>query len=198
MNYSSVVIQPVYFSDIIRCFKEYSQEGNVSMTANGVNFYFANGKQGLHSINFSAASGNLIGIMGGSGAGKSTLLNILNGNLKPQEGEVLINGINIHTERSLLEGVIGYIPQDDLLLEDLTVYQNLFYNSKLALGNLSDAAIDAIWFGATSIRCMPFGSTIGKSPSKRAFTFVSWKIPCSSTLALACAITFVSSSSAVR
>jgi len=137
-------IQPVYFSDVMRSFMDYHLSDDISMTANMVDFYFKNGKQGLHSVSFTASSGNLIGIMGGSGAGKSTLLNILNGNLHPQRGEILINGLNIHTEREKLQGIIGYIPQDDLLMEDLTVYQNLFYNSKLGLGNLDDAAIDKL------------------------------------------------------
>ncbi len=46
------------------------------------------------------------------------------------KGEVLINGINIHTQKEKIEGVIGHISQDDLLIEELTVFQNLFYNAK--------------------------------------------------------------------
>ena len=79
--------------------------------------------------------------MGGSGAGKSTLLNILNGSNAPSKGNVLINGINLHRESEKLEGIIGNIPQDDLLFEDLTVEQNLFYSTKLCMGQLSDEAI---------------------------------------------------------
>lgn len=137
-------IQPVYYSDVTRCFMNDGLTDNISMTVNMVDYYFNNGRQGLHSVSFSATSGNLIGIMGGSGAGKSTLLNILNGNLIPQKGEVVINGINLHTQRDLLQGIIGYIPQDDLLMEDLTVYENLFYNSKLGLGNLADEEINKL------------------------------------------------------
>src|SRR5688572_4142086 len=137
-------IHPVYFSDITRCFMDYALTDDISMNVNMVDYFFKNGRQGLHSVSFSAVAGNLIGIMGGSGAGKSTLLNILNGNLTPQKGEVLINGINIHTNRDKLQGLIGYIPQDDLLMEELTVYQNLFYNSKLGLGNLEDAELDKL------------------------------------------------------
>ena len=109
--------------------------------------------------------------MGGSGAGKSTLLNILNGNLTPQKGDVLINGINIHFEREKLEGIIGYIPQDDLLIEELTVYQNLFYNSKLALGNLSDDEIDVQVMqlldslGLATIRDLKVGDPLNKMVS---------------------------------
>ena len=79
--------------------------------------------------------------MGGSGAGKSTLLNVLNGNYTPTEGAVTINGVDIHHDKGQIEGVIGYVSQDDLLIEELSVYQNLFYNAKLCFGSLNDRVI---------------------------------------------------------
>src|SRR5258708_16387851 len=80
--------------------------------------------------------------MGASGAGKSTLLHVLNGNEKPSKGQVLINGIDIHRDPGKIEGVIGFVPQDDLLIEDLTVYQNLYFASKLCFSHLSEEEID--------------------------------------------------------
>ena len=58
--------------------------------------------------------------MGASGAGKTTLLNVLSGIESPSSGEVRINGINLHKEKDKIEGVIGLIPQDDLLIEELS------------------------------------------------------------------------------
>ncbi|MDZ4847566.1 MAG: ATP-binding cassette domain-containing protein [Chitinophagales bacterium] len=136
-------IQPVYFSELARCFLKDESKGNIHFAARDLEFIFKNGKKGLHRVSFSASSGNLVGIMGSSGAGKSTLLNILNGNLVPAKGGVFINGINIHADKEKIEGIVGYVPQDDLLLEELTVFQNLFFNSKLCFGNLDDAAITA-------------------------------------------------------
>lgn len=133
---------PVYYSDVMRCFLEDENKMPFSLQAHKVTYVFNNGRTGLHNISFTATSGNLIGIMGSSGAGKSTLLNILNSNLFPTQGFVTINGINIHDDKNKLEGIIGFVPQDDLLIEDLSVYQNLFYNSKLCFGNLSDDEID--------------------------------------------------------
>jgi len=57
------------------------------------------------------------------------------------EGAVTINGIDIHREKNKIQGVIGYVSQDDLLIEELTVYQNLYYNAKLCFGGLSDRKI---------------------------------------------------------
>ncbi len=134
-------LEPVYYSDVIHRFLQITGQSKIKFDVGKVEFKFKNGKIGLHPINFSAKSGELIGIMGGSGAGKSTLLNVLNGNMIPSEGEVLINGLNLHTAGKELEGVIGYIPQDDLLMDDLTVFQNVYYNTKLCYGDLGEEAV---------------------------------------------------------
>ena len=54
------------------------------------------------------------------------------------KGKVTINGIDVHAVPEKLEGLIGYVPQDDLLMEDLTVFQNLYYAAKLCLANYSE------------------------------------------------------------
>lgn len=133
--------KPFYFNDIIRSFMVDDTTISVDFDVRNLEYEFSNGKKGLHDFTFSTSSGELVGIMGGSGAGKSTLLNLLNGNYTPSEGSVSVNGIDIHHERKRLEGVIGYVPQDDLLIDDLTVFENLFYNSKLCFGDRSDNEI---------------------------------------------------------
>lgn len=134
-------MKPIYYSDIIRCFLKTVSGNKIVFSVNNIEYKFKGGKTGLHPLSFTESEGRFVGIMGGSGAGKSTLLNILNGNNAPSTGQVLINGYNLHTEKEKLEGVIGYIPQDDLLIEDLTVYQNLFYNSKLCFNDYTDEQI---------------------------------------------------------
>jgi ABC-type multidrug transport system ATPase subunit/ABC-type multidrug transport system permease subunit len=137
----SAKVKPIYYSDIISKFLADKSSTTVSFQAVDLEYKFPGGKLGLRGININEESGKLIGIMGGSGAGKSTLLNVLNSNEIPSGGAVLINGVNIHTEKHKIEGVIGMVSQDDLLIEELTVYQNLFYNAKLCFGNLDDATI---------------------------------------------------------
>ena len=51
---------------------------------------------------------------------------------------IKINGIDLYKSPEKLEGVIGFVPQDDLLIEELTVFENLFYNAKLCFGNYED------------------------------------------------------------
>jgi ABC-type multidrug transport system ATPase subunit len=134
-------LKPLYYRDLILPFLASRSEDPFKFTAKNIDFIFPNGKQGLHNINFSVNSGNLTGIMGGSGAGKSTLLNVLNGSNAPTKGQVLINGKDIY-EENIAEGLIGNIPQDDLLIEELTVYQNLYYNTRLCFGELSEEEIN--------------------------------------------------------
>ena len=134
-------IQTIYYSDIISRFLSDDQYDKITFKVKDVVFKFPNNAIGLHPINFSENSGRLIGIMGGSGAGKSTLLNVLNGNYSPSEGEVTINGIDIHKEKEKIEGIIGFVSQDDLLIEELTVFQNLFFNAKLCFRELTDKQI---------------------------------------------------------
>jgi len=104
-------------------------------------YYHPNGAKGLLEFNFKAQSGDLIALMGSSGSGKSTLLNILNGNLEPSSGRVLFNGVNIHKEEEYVKPYFGYVPQDDLLIEDLTVFENLYFSASLSVPNLTKSEV---------------------------------------------------------
>ena len=164
-------VKPVYYSDILSAFMSDTSKAKVSFVVQNLEYKFKGGKLGLRDINFSEDSGKLIGIMGGSGAGKSTLLNVLNGNEIPSGGSVKINGINIHTEKTKIEGVIGHVSQDDLLIEELSVFQNLFYNAKLCFGNKNDEVISQMVvdvltnIGLIETRDLKVGSPLEKTIS---------------------------------
>lgn len=134
-------VQPIYYSDVVSAFYTDEDAPRIEFKTDAIKYIFKGGNVGLHDLTFEAESGQMIGIMGGSGAGKSTLLNVLNGDYTPTNGSVTINGIDIHRNSDDIEGVIGYVSQDDLLIEELTVFQNLFYNAKLCFGNLDDNQI---------------------------------------------------------
>ena len=148
LSYGSVIrshrIDPIYYSQIVSVFIERKNHSDIRFVAKNIEFKFPGSKNGVFPVNFHVESGQLIGIMGGSGTGKSTLLNVLNGNLSLNQGDIFINGYNLHKDKEELEGVIGYVPQDDLLVEELTVYQNLFFNAKLCFDNLSEEKIEEI------------------------------------------------------
>lgn len=127
----------LYYSDLIAHFNDDLKTVRLSFNARVGEVKFPSGNYGLRDIVISEGAGKLIGIMGASGAGKSTLLNVLAGLIKPKEGQILINGFDLHREADRIHGVIGYVSQDDLLIEELTVYQNLYFNAQLCFANLS-------------------------------------------------------------
>ncbi len=132
---------PLYYTDVVGHFMSDSSSSKISYQVKDVEFQFKTGTVGLRNINIAEEQGKLIGIMGASGAGKTTLLNVLSGIETPTKGEVLINGYNLHKEKDQVEGVIGLIPQDDLLIEELTVFENLYYNAKLCFKDKSESDI---------------------------------------------------------
>ncbi|MCW3076310.1 MAG: hypothetical protein JWO32_919 [Bacteroidetes bacterium] len=164
-------IKPIYYSDVISRFLSDESQAKITFEVKNLEYKFPGGKLGLRDVNINEDSGKLIGIMGGSGAGKSTLLNVLNSMETPSGGAVKINGKNIHTEKEQIKGVIGHVSQDDLLIEELTVYQNLFYNAKLCFGNLTDEEISKRCndlladLGLSETRMLKVGSPLEKTIS---------------------------------
>lgn len=96
-----------------------------------VSFNAKNGKRLLAPISFTAYPGELIALMGTSGAGKTTLLKILNGYTPPTQGEVLYNGKSLYQHSDEMASLIGYVPQDDIVHERLTVGEALAYSARL-------------------------------------------------------------------
>jgi len=123
--------KPVFYSDVLHAFLASEHLDGIDFLCNAISHQFPNGKKALETLRFRASSGNLIGIMGGSGSGKSTLLNILNGNTRPKYGDVQINGKSIFNKKQSLKHLMGYVSQDDILIEELTVFQNLYFNAQL-------------------------------------------------------------------
>jgi len=163
--------QTVFYSDVASHYKTDDNTANISFVADNISFTFSNGHKGLHNVNIAEDTGRLVGLMGASGSGKSTLLNVLNGNEIPSEGKVEINGINIHKNPDAIKGTIGYVPQDDLLIEELTVYENLYYASKLCFDNKSEAAIEELVsntlasLGLSETKHLKVGSPLDKTIS---------------------------------
>ena len=133
-------IHSIYESEITRQFIQDKTSIKIVIAGEELEFKFKNSNNGLKPFTFSEDSGRLIGIMGGSGTGKSTLMNLLNGKINPSAGRVHINGFPL--EKASMEGVIGYVPQDDLLFEELTVYQNLFFNAQTCFSDFSKDLLD--------------------------------------------------------
>lgn len=82
-------------------------------------------RQVLSEISFEAKAGDCVGIIGANGCGKSTLLAILAGALKSDSGAIFYSGQNMMEHPKLFLEYAAYVPQENPLLEELTVYENL-------------------------------------------------------------------------
>lgn len=137
----NAVGQPVYYSSIISAYtKDENKTQAVEFCGRDINFRFPGSDNGMHDLSFTLHNGELLAIMGGSGTGKTTLLSLLNGSMKPQEGTITINGHDISEPKA--KDLIGFVPQDDLLIEELTVYQNLWFTAKLCFEGMPEQELD--------------------------------------------------------
>lgn len=161
--------QPIYYSTLYEAFNSADQNKNkqkVEFCGRNINFRFPNSDNGMHDLSFTLKSGELLAIMGGSGTGKSTLLSLLNGGIVPQSGTITINGHSIQEPQA--KSLIGYVPQDDLLIEELTVRENLLFTARLCFEGMSsqeiEKRVDRVLrdLGLDATRDLKVGSAINK------------------------------------
>lgn len=79
----------------------------------------------LDHIDLSIHKGDCIGIIGDNGSGKTTLLSIIAGYIKPDSGHLIMNGIEYAFSSDSLKGIVSYVPQENPLMEELSVRDNL-------------------------------------------------------------------------
>lgn len=157
---------PLYYSNIIALYNTSGQNEEIVLEGRCINFRFPNGDNGMHDLTFTLHSGQLVAVMGGSGVGKSTLLSILNGTIRPDSGTLTLNGHSISDPQ--VRDLIGFVPQDDLLVEELTVYENLLFTARLCFADLSEerisARVNAVLkeLGLESTRDLKVGSPLHK------------------------------------
>jgi ABC transport system ATP-binding/permease protein len=124
----------------------------------------SNGKTRLEDLSFSLEPGQFIALVGGSGAGKSTLMRTLLGIESPTSGTVYINGADLRQNFNIYRNQIGYVPQDDIIHQDLSVEEVLSYAAKLRLPE--DADIQSVIEQAlTDIKMTPRRSALIKELS---------------------------------
>ena len=94
------------------------------LVATGITKQYRN-KTVLYDASFTLAPGETLGIAGHNGSGKTTLLSIVAQVTKPDAGDILSGGVSILGNRTFLREHMGYIPQHNGLLGDLTVRETL-------------------------------------------------------------------------
>jgi ABC-type multidrug transport system ATPase subunit/pSer/pThr/pTyr-binding forkhead associated (FHA) protein len=97
----------------------------------------------LSDVSFTVYPTEFVGLMGPSGAGKTTLMLALNGYTPPSQGRAQLNGQDLYAHYNSFRGTIGYVPQDDIVFPQLTVWESLWYTARLRLpGDTSRADIE--------------------------------------------------------
>ncbi len=107
-----------------------------------IKHFFKDGTLAVDSVSFEVNRGELIAILGQSGCGKSTLLKSISGEIIPTYGSMEIDNKDFYANLSFFTQHIGYVPQEDLLFANLTVYENLLYRGSLQMPQISKAHID--------------------------------------------------------
>ncbi len=103
-------------------------------------------KEILKDVSLTAEEGSCVGILGANGCGKSTLLSILAGVQKADKGAFLYNGEDLLQNNALRTSVLGYVPQGNPLIEELTAWDNLrmWYDSRTLRRELSDGVLSLL------------------------------------------------------
>jgi len=161
----------VYYSDVVSRFMTTSERLELSFQVSQLAYTFPGGKVGLQDIDLAETSGKLIAIMGASGAGKTTLLNVLSGIDSPSSGTVTLNGLDIHKEKRKVRGMLGYIAQDDALIDELSVFENLYYCASLCFKKKSKEEITLLVnttldnLGLSEVKHIKVGNPLNKKIS---------------------------------
>ena len=92
----------------------------------------------LNHVDVEINSNEFVAIIGGSGAGKTTLMNAISGFDRQCSGRISFNGIDLHKEFNTLKDLIGFVPQQDIIYENLTLHDMLFYTAQMKMPKDTD------------------------------------------------------------
>ena len=82
-------------------------------------------------VSFSIQKGEIVGLLGHNGAGKTTIMKMLSGFLEPDQGSVMIDGVDLQNETKPLQQRLGYLPENLPLYPEMTVVDYLDYAADL-------------------------------------------------------------------
>ena len=111
--------------------EEYIDAGDVSFEASGLTVATEKGRVLLDNVSFALPQRSFLAVVGPTGAGKSTLLGALTGFRPARVGQVCYAGRDLYENYAELRHRIGFVPQDDILHTQLTVWRALNYAAQL-------------------------------------------------------------------
>lgn len=113
-----------------------SDNGGVRIAMQNI-FREVGGKGGkrliLRNVNLVIEPNEFVAVIGGSGAGKSTVMNAMSGFEQATSGRVLLNQMDLYSNYAVAKNMIGYVPQQDIIYENLTLFGMLSYSAKMRM-----------------------------------------------------------------
>lgn len=103
---------------------------NIRLQASGLHASYGQ-KTVLHGIDLDLRAGEIVGLIGPNGAGKSSLIRVLAGLHPVNSGRVEANGVNVQQKPAAARGVIGMVPQDVTLFDELSAEETLLLTGRL-------------------------------------------------------------------
>ena len=139
-SYSSLKSSEYSFNLIIKIIKNNFKKKNInknhqtnfqkSIKFENIKYTYPNVlKRSIENFNFEIEKNSIIGIVGKSGSGKSTFVNLLAGLLSPSSGNIYIDNKSIIGKEYLIQNKIGYIPQNNYLIDD-TILKNIIFSNR--------------------------------------------------------------------
>ena len=113
--------------------KRFQATDGIRVEAIGIGRTIAGGRRILRDVDLAIYPGEMVAIVGPSGAGKTTLLHTLLGLTPPSDGNVYYDSYPLDENFDAFRRVLGYVPQDDIVHQDLTVEQCLGFAGRLRL-----------------------------------------------------------------
>lgn len=131
---------PLSLENLFKSKKQVS--GDVTLSAKNLTFRVGE-KIIVDNISLTIYPGEFVGLIGPSGAGKTSLMLMMNGVVRPSEGDVFINSQSLFSNYNSFKGQIGYVPQDDIIHRELKVEESLEYTAKLRFDKYSKTEINS-------------------------------------------------------
>ncbi len=125
-------------------------------------------RRAIHSLNFDAQQGEIVGFLGPNGAGKTTTMRILTGYMPPTDGEAIVAGYDVVEESLEVRKRVGYLPETVPLYTDMVVFDYLKFMGDLRkIPNVDDRVDEVLDMVGLSDRANGFIGNLSKGMRQR-------------------------------
>jgi ABC-type multidrug transport system ATPase subunit len=138
---SGSIISTIPFSILLDALQPSDSRGKISLACRKLSYSYTKKELQIKPFSVFAEAGKMICIIGEKNAGKSTLIQILSGDFKDYLGSITLNGYELKLEWFKLRNIIGHVPKKDIIINELSVYDNFYYNAKLCFSSLPENEI---------------------------------------------------------